>query len=123
MKKCEKKTFIEGACLCELFKYSLHCILQKMPKKKNIHRFISWQNPVKIKINTPENSDNFNPVPAASTTGPYPTIISPLLQFYHNVQTEWQLCRPKSHRFLRSRQILVCTACPDELSKNLGSLR
>ena len=61
---------------------------------EKIHRLISWQNPVKIKISTPKKSDNFNPLPAASTADPCPTIFSLLLQFYDNVQTEWQLCRP-----------------------------
>ena len=37
------------------------------------HLSISWQYPVKIKINTPKKSDNFYPVPAASTAGPCPS--------------------------------------------------
>ena len=41
----------------------------------------------------PPKSNNFHPVPAASTGGAYPTITGLLLRFY-NVQMEWQLCRP-----------------------------
>ena len=52
---------------------------RKIPKKEKIHRLISWQNPVKIKINTPKKSDNFNPVPAASSADPCLTILSLLL--------------------------------------------
>ena len=44
--------------------------------------------------NKKEKSNNFYPVPAASTAGPCHTNISLLLQFYIHVQTEWQLCRP-----------------------------
>ena len=58
---------------------------RKMPKKKKFHRLISWQNPVKVKKNTPKKSDNVNPVPAASTAGPCPAIIGLLLRFYDNV--------------------------------------
>ena len=39
--------------------------------KKIFHSLISWQNPVKVtKKNTIQKSDNFNPVPAASTASP-----------------------------------------------------
>ena len=75
-----------------LIKLTLY-LTEKCQKRKK-HRLISWQNPLKVEINTPKKSDNFNPVPAASTAGPCPTIIGLLLRFYDNVQTEWQLCRP-----------------------------
>ena len=89
-------------------------------KKKN-HRLIPWQNSVKVK-KYPQKIRQFQSVPAASTVGPCSTIIDLLLRLYDGVQTEWQLCRPLSHRFLRSRLISFCNVCPDELSKNLGSL-
>ena len=58
-----------------LIKLTLY-LTEKCQKKKKIHRLISWQNPVKIKINIPKNSDKFNPAPAAKTAGPCPTIIN-----------------------------------------------
>ena len=36
-----------------------------------------------------KKSNNFHSVPAVNTAGPCPTIISLLLLFYNNVQTEW----------------------------------
>ena len=38
-----------------LMRIILHCILQKNAKKEKFHHLISWQNLVKIKINTPKN--------------------------------------------------------------------
>ena len=60
--------------------------------KKEFHRFIPGKAPLKLKKIT--QKIYFNPVPAASTAGPGPTITGLLLRFYNNVQTEWQLCRP-----------------------------
>ena len=70
-------------------------VTENAERRKN-HRFLSWQNTIKVKkIKTIKTkSNNFHPIPAASTAGPCPTFISLLLQFYKNVQTQGQLCSP-----------------------------
>ena len=75
-----------------LIKLTLY-LTEKYQNRKS-QRLMSWQNHIKIKINTPQKSENFNSVTAASTAGPCPTIISLLLQFCDNVHSKWQLCRP-----------------------------
>ena len=48
--------------------------MPKKPKAFNVLFF--WQNPVKVKIHTPKNQTILHALPAASTAGPYPTIIA-----------------------------------------------
>ena len=51
MKKCEKKTFNRRGMLKRIILIKLALYLtDKCQKKETIHRLISWQNPVKIKI-------------------------------------------------------------------------
>ena len=66
-------------------------------QKKNTHTKTSpfqFLAKAQLEKNPPKKSRNFQPVPAASTASPCPTIIGLLLWFYNNVQMEWQLCRP-----------------------------
>ena len=66
---------------------------RKMPKQNKLTVSFLGKTPLKLKKYL-KKSNNFNPVPAASTAGPCSTIIGLLLRFYNSVQTEWQLCRP-----------------------------
>ena len=71
---------------------------------------------LKFKKNSLKKSNNLQPIPAA--TGPCPTIIGMLLQFYNNVQQNGNCVT-----LIRPMLISVCIVCPFDLSKNLWSLR
>ena len=68
----EKIHLIDGHTHANYFSKTYIVGYWKMPKTKNFHRFISWQNSFKFE-KCHKKSNIFHPVPATSTAGPCPT--------------------------------------------------
>ena len=94
-------------------------MLQKKCQKKKESPFHFLANPVKVKTNAPKKQT----ISIPDLLQAQPALALQLLAYYCGsstmLQTEWQLCRPYSDRFLGRRLITVCTVCSADLSEKL----
>ena len=74
-------TFNRWDMLTQIILVKLTLYVEKNAKSKNFTVSFPGKTPFKLKIMSKKKSNTFHPEPAASTTGPYHTVIGPLLRF------------------------------------------